>query len=133
MTNPDPGGGDGALRADKWLWQARFFKTRALAARVVSAGQVRVNGDRAAKPAQPLRPGDTLTFPQAGRIRVIRIRALGQRRGPAAEAAMLYDDLAPASPPPDAVPAPVPAGRPDRNARRAARAAKHSPLDPGGP
>ncbi len=89
------------LRVDKWLWYARFFKTRTLAAAQVSAGHVRLNGDKIHKPAQGVAPGDVLTFAQGKRIRVIRIEALGTRRGPAPEAQALYDDI---SPPPVARP-----------------------------
>ncbi|WP_343079842.1 RNA-binding S4 domain-containing protein [Ostreiculturibacter nitratireducens] len=81
------------IRLDKWLWHARFFKSRGLAAEVVSSGKVRVNGRRVAKPAQPVGPGDTLTFPQGGRIRLVRVVAPGDRRGPASEAQTLYVDL----------------------------------------
>lgn len=77
MTEPAP-----KLRLDKWLWQARFFKTRSLAARQVSDGHVRINGTRTVKPAQTVSPGDVLTFPQARVVRVVRIVALGTRRGP---------------------------------------------------
>ncbi|MFD0857647.1 RNA-binding S4 domain-containing protein [Roseovarius aquimarinus] len=83
------------IRLDKWLWQARFFKTRGLAASVVRSGHVRVNGNRAGKPAQMVGPGDVLTFTQASRVRVARILAPGTRRGPAPEAQALYDDLSP--------------------------------------
>lgn len=83
------------LRIDKWLWQARFFKTRSLAARVVSEGQVRLNSARVAKPAQPVAIDDVLTFPQGTRIRVVRVSAIGTRRGPAAEAQTLFTDLTP--------------------------------------
>lgn len=83
------------LRLDKWLWQARFFKTRSLAATLVSKGRVRVNGQPAARPSRGVGAGDVLTFPQGRAIRVIRILALGERRGPAPEARMLYDDLDP--------------------------------------
>lgn len=89
MTAPDPS----RIRLDKWLWQARFFKTRALSAKLVSAGKVRVNARRVSKPATFVGPGDVLTFPQAGSIRVVRIRALGERRGPASEAQDLYSDV----------------------------------------
>lgn len=85
---PGPG-----LRLDKWLWQARFFKTRSLAAAAVSAGHVRVNGTPVSRPGRDIGPGDTLTFPQGSRIRLIRVVALGTRRGPAQEAAGLYLDL----------------------------------------
>ena len=81
------------LRLDKWLWQARFFKTRGLSAALVSKGRVRVNGQPVSKPGRTIRPGDVLTFPQGDRVRVIRVRAIGDRRGPAAEAQGLYRDL----------------------------------------
>lgn len=81
------------LRLDKWLWQARFFKTRALAAALVADGHVRVNGTPVSRPGRDITPGDVLTFPQGNRIRVVRILALGQRRGPATEAQDLFSDL----------------------------------------
>lgn len=112
-----------AMRVDKWLWHARFFKSRSLAAEVVSGGRLRVNGAHARKPATPVRPGDTLTFAQGGAIRVIRITALSVRRGPAAEARGLYEDLDPPKPPEPGSPVSAP-GRPDRKARRAARESK---------
>ncbi len=87
------------LRIDKWLWQARFFKTRGRAARQVSCGQVRVNGARVAKPAQNVAPGDVLTFAQSRQIRVVRVVAIGTRRGPADEARTLYEDLTPSEEP----------------------------------
>ncbi len=84
---------EGAIRLDKWLWQARFFKSRSLSAAQVEDGRVRVNGQPVSKSATTVRPGDVLTFAQGGRIRVIRVRDIGLRRGPATEAQMLYDDL----------------------------------------
>lgn len=81
------------LRLDKWLWQARFVKTRGLAASLIEAGSVRVNGTRVTRPGRDVAAGDVLTFPQGGRIRVVRILALGLRRGPAPEAQELYTDL----------------------------------------
>ena len=96
---PDPAAAP-KLRLDKWLWQARFFKSRTLAAEVIAEGHVRVNGTRVSRPGRDVMEGDTLTFPQGSRIRVVRITALGQRRGPATEAQMLYLDLEP-SPTPD--------------------------------
>ena len=81
------------IRLDKWLWQARFFKSRSLSAGAVESGAVRLNGQRVTKPAQTLRPGDVLTFAQGGRIRLVRVLAPGTRRGPASEAQALYDDL----------------------------------------
>jgi ribosome-associated heat shock protein Hsp15 len=91
-------GGPAKIRIDKWLWQARFFKSRGLAGEVAGSGAVRVNGERIAKPAHGVRVGDVLTFPQARHIRVVRVLGLGTRRGPAAEAQALYDDLDPAAP-----------------------------------
>lgn len=85
----------GRLRIDKWLWHARFFKSRGLAGEVAGSGAVRVNGARIAKPAHGVKPGDVLTFPQGRVIRVVRILGLGVRRGPAPEARALYDDLDP--------------------------------------
>ena len=77
------------LRVDKWLWQARFFKSRGLAAELIEAGSVRVNGTRITKPGRDVSEGDTLTFPQGARIRVIRVIAIGIRRGAATEAQAL--------------------------------------------
>jgi ribosome-associated heat shock protein Hsp15 len=86
------------LRLDKWLWQARFFKGRDLAADMITSGHCRINSQPCRKPGHGVQTGDTLTFPQADRIRVIRVIALGYRRGPAPEAQSLYLDLdAPAS------------------------------------
>ena len=90
-----------SLRLDKWLWQARFFKSRALAADLISAGHVRVNGTRVSRPGRDVTAGDVLTFPQGTHIRLVRILALGQRRGPAGEAQALYFDLDPPPATPD--------------------------------
>ena len=89
-TNPDAAI---RLRLDKWLWQARFFKTRAEAAELIGKGRVRVNGARMPKPGHGIAVQDVLTFPQNGTIRLIRIIGLGLRRGPANEAQSLYIDL----------------------------------------
>ena len=91
-------GGQGKIRVDKWLWHARFFKSRGLAGEVAGSGTLRVNGERIGKPAHAVRAGDVLTFPQAGHIRVIKVVGLGTRRGPAAEAQALYADLDPPEP-----------------------------------
>lgn len=88
----------GRLRIDKWLWFARFFKTRSLAAKVCASGVVRVSGTPIAKAHYAVKPGDVLTFPQGRHIRVVRVTALGTRRGPAEEARTLYEDLAPPAP-----------------------------------
>ncbi len=85
------------IRLDKWLWQARFFKTRSLSAKAIGAG-LRVNGTNVSKPAFNVGPGDVLTFSQARQVRVIKVLALGERRGPAPEAQQLYEDLDPPQP-----------------------------------
>jgi len=113
---------DDKLRLDKWLWQARFFKTRTLAAKVISAEGVRIDGTRVSKPGRLVSSGNVLTFVQARRVRVIRILALGVRRGPAVEAQALYEDLSPPEPETgDSVP-PNPGyegkGRPTKRERR---------------
>lgn len=111
------------LRLDKWLWQARFFKTRSMAAKQVSTGRVRVNGTRVSKPAFSVTPGDVLTFVQAREIRVVEILALGIRRGPAPEARTLYTDRTEKPDPPPTPQAASPrfdtGGRPDKRQRRA--------------
>lgn len=89
-TNPDAAI---RLRLDKWLWQARFFKTRADAAALVAKGRVRVNGQRMPKPGHGITVQDVLTFPQGDRVRLIRVMALGVRRGPFSEAQSLYIDM----------------------------------------
>ena len=84
---------DDGLRLDKWLWQARFFKTRTLAAQLAGRRKVRINQTLVTKPHYRVRPGDVLTFPQGRTIRVVRVLALGTRRGPAPEAQALYEDV----------------------------------------
>ncbi len=81
------------------MWQARFFKTRSLAARLVGDGAVRVNGEKVSKTATQVSAGDVLTFAQGRQIRVIRIEGLAKRRGPAPEAQTLYTDLTPEAEP----------------------------------
>lgn len=86
------------IRLDKWLWHARFFKTRSLAAKVVSAGGCRVDGQPVSKTSFALAAGMTVTFPQNDHVRVIRMLSAGHRRGPASEAQALYEDLDPPKP-----------------------------------
>ncbi len=81
------------LRIDKWLWQTRFFKTRTMAAEIVQKGRVRVDSQRITKPGRNIAPGNVLTFPQGRHVRVIRVLGMPARRGPAAEAQALYEDL----------------------------------------
>ena len=113
------------MRADKWLWHARFFKTRGLATKLIAAGHLRVNSDKVSKPSFSVGSGDVLTFPQGRQVRVIRILALSTRRGPATEAQTLYDDLDPPNVAKNTVPdlaEPMPRsdrkGRPTKKDRR---------------
>ena len=82
---PEPG----RIRLDKWLWAARFYRTRSLSAQAIDAGQVRLNGDRA-KPAQAVRTGDVVSVRKQGVVWTVDITALSDRRGTAADAARLY-------------------------------------------
>lgn len=112
------------LRADRWLWFARFFKSRTLAAEACAARRIRINGKVLSKTNQPLRTGDVLTFSQGRAVRVVRVAALGTRRGPADEARSLYEDLAPEALRPRATPPPTVrrepgTGRPTKSDRRA--------------
>lgn len=88
---------DDACRADVWLWRARFFKTRSLAAKVCEAGRVRLTRagqeTRLDKPARPVKVGDSLVFALGGRLTAVRVEAIGERRGPPAEAHTLYSPL----------------------------------------
>ncbi len=92
---PDTGGGaaprtdPGPVRLDKWLWAARFFKTRSLAAKAVDGGKVRLNGE-SAKPSRDLKPGDELAIRVGALEWVVEVKALSRQRGPAAQAALLY-------------------------------------------
>jgi ribosome-associated heat shock protein Hsp15 len=112
------------LRLDKWLWYTRLCKTRTQATTLCKSGQVRVNRTPVRKPNHALKPDDVLTFALGRRIWVVRVVALGERRGPYSEAQTLYEDL---SPPPAPREARVPksgqrdpgAGRPTKRDRRA--------------
>lgn len=82
-------------RIDKWLWFARFLKSRSLATTLAASGKLRLNGQLIAKAHQQVKVGDVLTFPLGPHIRVIKVLAPGTRRGPAPEAQTLYEDLSP--------------------------------------
>jgi ribosome-associated heat shock protein Hsp15 len=86
MTEPAP---HDRVRLDKWLWAARFYKTRSLAAKAIDGGKVKLNGERA-KPSREVRPGDLVEL-ASGELRwQVEVLAISARRGPAAEAAKLY-------------------------------------------
>ncbi len=80
-------------RLDKWLWYARFVKSRSLAAKLIEDGCIRVNRQRVVKAATSVKCGDVLTASLYGRVRIIEVRAIGHRRGPPSEAHDLYSEL----------------------------------------
>jgi ribosome-associated heat shock protein Hsp15 len=82
---------DDRVRLDKWLWAARFYKTRSLAAEAIAGGKVQVNGERV-KRAKPVQPGDEVRIRLGPYEHQILIRALSERRGPASDAALLYEE-----------------------------------------
>jgi ribosome-associated heat shock protein Hsp15 len=88
----------GYSRIDKWLWYARFFKSRSLATKLCASGKIRINEVVVKKGHHALRVGDVLTFPKGLYIRVICVLALGNRRGPVVEAQALFQDLDPPKP-----------------------------------
>ncbi|HEX8085558.1 MAG TPA: RNA-binding S4 domain-containing protein [Solirubrobacteraceae bacterium] len=79
------------MRVDKWLWVARLMKTRSAAAEAVNGGRVHVNG-RAVKPSREVRPGDELEITRGPARQTVVVRGLAERRGPASEAALLYEE-----------------------------------------
>jgi ribosome-associated heat shock protein Hsp15 len=85
----EPGADDVRVRFDKWLWAARFYKTRSLCAQAIDAGQARVNGDRA-KPARLMRTGEAVSIRKSGIVCEVIVTALSDRRGGAVDAARLY-------------------------------------------
>lgn len=82
---------DDKVRLDKWLWAARFYKTRSLAAEAIAGGKVQVNGERV-KRAKPVQAGDEIRIRLGPYEHQVVVRALSERRGPATEAAMLYEE-----------------------------------------
>jgi ribosome-associated heat shock protein Hsp15 len=82
------------LRLDKWLWCARFYRTRELAAAACEKGHIRINGFRVEKASREVRPGDILTIPVSRQTVVVKVLAGAQRRGPASEAQALYEAVA---------------------------------------
>ncbi|MFM9847615.1 MAG: RNA-binding S4 domain-containing protein [Hyphomicrobiaceae bacterium] len=112
------------VRLDKWLWFARVVKTRTLAAALVEDGKVRINRVKITKPSQSVRVGDVLTVTVGPRVRLLKVLAFAERRGPPSAAQVLFDDL---SPPPEPRPSPAAAlvgerlpgsGRPTKRERR---------------
>lgn len=111
-----------ATRIDKWLWAARAYKTRSMAAQACDGGRVTVN-DVGAKPHKQVRPGDVVDFRNGPSARRWRVLAIAERRGPASVAQTLYEDLTPPPPPrPEAAQAgrfmEPPSRRPNKRERR---------------
>jgi ribosome-associated heat shock protein Hsp15 len=96
MSGEEPD--NASLRIDKWLWFARLAKTRSLAAKLCALGQVAVSGAPALKAHHAVRIGDIVRVPQGRVMLTVRVLALGTRRGPAAEARLLYEEEAPRLP-----------------------------------
>lgn len=125
-------------RLDQWLWRARFFKSRGLAARLCRSQKIQVDGQRPARASACIRPGNVLTFPQGREVRLIRVLELAKRRGPAPEARALYLDLAPpetgkkrrSGPDRTAVREPG-SGRPTKRQRRALEKLRNNDSDMG--
>ena len=115
MSEPD------RIRLDKWLFFARFFKTRGLSSKQIQAGHVRVNATKVLKPATSISIGQVLTVVQRRTVRVVEVLALGHRRGPASEAQLLYRDLTPKQDSEEPVPRQDRKGRPTKRERRAVR------------
>lgn len=101
MTQSARHGGDdpvethGTQRLDKWLWFARLTKTRTQAAALVSEGRVRINRARVDKPAATVKPGDVVTATVHRTVRILKVVGFIERRGPAAEAQLIYEELTP--------------------------------------
>jgi ribosome-associated heat shock protein Hsp15 len=120
------GGAVERVRLDKWLWAARFFKTRALATEAVAGGKVHA-GDQRCKPSHPVRLGEVLRIQRGIEEYRVTVRALNDRRGPATEAALLYEETPESRQQREALrerrrlersPFPQPAGRPTKQDRR---------------
>jgi ribosome-associated heat shock protein Hsp15 len=78
-------------RLDKWLFHARFYRTRPLAQAATAAGRIRLNGTKVEKPGHALKPGDVLTLGKGAEVIAVRVLAIAERRGPASQARSLYE------------------------------------------
>ncbi|PWB59369.1 MAG: RNA-binding protein [Bradyrhizobiaceae bacterium] len=125
---------DQRQRIDKWLWHARVVRTRSAAAGLVTAGHVRVNGERAQAASRPVRSGDVITVALDRSVRILKVAGFAERRGPAEAGRALYEDLTPPPEAPAAV-ALAPAarepgtGRPTKQERRALDRLKGADLE----
>jgi ribosome-associated heat shock protein Hsp15 len=124
MNGPTPSR-EPRQRIDKWLWFARLARSRTQAQRVVVSGGVRINREKIGGASHPVKVGDTLTIGLESGVRVLRILATGTRRGPAAEARLLFEDLSPPAAPRSAAGNETDAGgRPSKRDRRTLTALK---------
>ena len=105
-------------RIDKWLWYARLAKTRTAAQALAISGRVRVNSEKTQSASRPLKAGDVLTVALDSGVRVLRVVLLGERRGPASEARLLYEDLSPPPPVREEAASPGGGARPTERDRR---------------
>jgi len=126
------------MRLDKWLWAARFFKTRSLAQQAVAAGRVQLNGERT-KPAHEVKAGDMVVVRVAEWRWEVRVKALSERRGPAEEARKLYDETEASSAERErrrdlrrwgTEPAAALKGRPTKRDRRLLESMRHDDAEP---
>ena len=116
---------DSRQRADKWLWFARVVKTRTLATSLIKRGKVRLNNEHFNAPSRMVGVEDVMTITLPRQIKILRVRAMGIRRGPASEAQLLYEDLSPSPVKRDPLSRPAKqavreegAGRPTKKERR---------------
>jgi len=85
-------------RIDKWLWHARFFKTRSTSQKQVTTGKIRVDSEKISSPSRKVSAGNVLTITRERDIKIIEILAIAERRGPYSEAQLLYNDMSPPKP-----------------------------------
>ncbi len=116
---------DDRQRIDRWLWHARLARTRTLAAELAESGRVRLNGDRVTASSRAVKIGDVLTVVLSGSVKILKVEGLSERRGGAADAQALYEDLSPPPLPREQAAKPAIAqrepgsGRPTKQERRA--------------
>ncbi len=106
-------------RIDKWLFFARVVKSRSLAAKLAGGGKVKVNDARCPSASHAVKPGDRLVIDLDRAERVLLVRSIGERRGPAPEAALLFEDITPPPAPKDTGLVAEHGGRPEKAGRRA--------------
>jgi ribosome-associated heat shock protein Hsp15 len=126
-VSSDVTAGAGRQRLDKWLWHARLARTRTAAQKLARSGKVRLNRDKISESSRLVRPGDVLTVPFGATVRILKVTALAERRGPAGDARLLYQDMSPKGH--EHPPVPMTArggGRPTKRDRRAFEAFRYA-------